>query len=255
MNTAIQEALQKNTTAEAVRAYCASHGLSRWCPRAALIDMDGVLYDSMPGHARAWKRMMDEAGIECTEEEFFLYEGMTGRATIEMLAKERLGYVPEEDIITAMYARKSEYFKQQGPRKPMPGADRMIRTLQANGLTRVLVTGSAQRSLLESLARDYPGGFEADMRVTALDVNHGKPDPEPYLRGLKIANTKPTETIVIENAPLGVRSGHDSGCFTIGITTGPVPSESLYEEGADIVFGSMADFADALEGLIECNQG
>lgn len=47
-------------------------------PRAALIDMDGTLYDSMPRHARAWMRMVGEIGIKATTEEFFMYEGRTG---------------------------------------------------------------------------------------------------------------------------------------------------------------------------------
>ena len=47
--------------------------------------MDGVLYDSMPGHTLAWKRMMEGIGVECTREEFYLYEGMTGAATVNLL--------------------------------------------------------------------------------------------------------------------------------------------------------------------------
>lgn len=240
----------KIVISKAIKAYCTTRGIKNWTPRAALIDMDGVLYDSMPGHAKAWKRMMDEAGIECCEEEFFLYEGMTGRATIEMLSRERLGKELDSDTINRLYTLKSEYFKQQGPRKPMPGADRMIEILKANGLTRVLVTGSAQQSLLECLAHDYPDAFHRDMRVTALDVVHGKPHPEPYLRGQKIAGVDASQAIVIENAPLGVKAGHASGSFTVGITTGPVPASALKEAGADIVFANMTTFADAVQELL-----
>jgi beta-phosphoglucomutase-like phosphatase (HAD superfamily) len=42
--------------------------------KAALIDMDGVLYDSMKGHTAAWYRMACELGIECTRDEFYAYE-------------------------------------------------------------------------------------------------------------------------------------------------------------------------------------
>ena len=37
--------------------------------------MDGVLYDSMPNHARAWMRVMTDSGIPAREEEFFLLRG------------------------------------------------------------------------------------------------------------------------------------------------------------------------------------
>lgn len=237
-------------TEQAIKEYCTRHGLETWRPHAALIDMDGVLFDSMPGHARAWKRMMEEEGVPCTVEEFFLYEGMTGKATIELLMRERLGREPVPGEVERLYARKTEYFRCQGRRKPMPGADRMLRTLREAGVTRVLVTGSAQSSLLESLEEEYPGAFLPGMRVTALDVTKGKPDPEPYLKGLGIAVCAPTSAMVIENAPLGVQAGHAAGCFTVGLTTGPVPTQALAEAGADIIFASMQEFADALPLII-----
>ena len=49
------------------------HHFERLTPRAALIDMDGTLYDSMPNHTKAWYRLMTEAGVACTPEEFYLY--------------------------------------------------------------------------------------------------------------------------------------------------------------------------------------
>ena len=51
----------------------------------ALIDMDGVLYDSMPNHSRAWKRLAAERGWHYADNEFFLYEGMTGAAIIRLM--------------------------------------------------------------------------------------------------------------------------------------------------------------------------
>ncbi|MDE6866981.1 MAG: beta-phosphoglucomutase, partial [Muribaculaceae bacterium] len=59
--------------------------------KAALIDMDGVLYDSMKLHTLAWYRMMTELGIPCERDEFYLYEGMTGKATINRLFQRAYG--------------------------------------------------------------------------------------------------------------------------------------------------------------------
>ena len=98
---------------------------------------------------------------------------------------------------------------------------------------------------------DYPGAFPAGKRVTALDVTHGKPDPEPYLKGLEKAGVKSDEAFVIENAPLGVRAGKAAGLFTIAVTTGPIPREAFEREGADLIFPSMDAFADALPELLE----
>lgn len=215
--------------------------------RAALIDMDGVLYDSMPYHAAAWRQMITEVGIPNTPEEFYLYEGMTGTDTINLLYRRELHRDATPEEVARLYARKAEIFNSMGKKKPMPAADRMLKAFMNAGIPRVLVTGSAQNSLLGNLNVDYPGAFPDTMRVTANDVAHGKPHPEPYLKGAAKAGVEPSETIVVENAPLGVRSAKAAGCFTVAVTTGPIPREVFEKEGADMIFPSMESFVAWLE--------
>jgi beta-phosphoglucomutase-like phosphatase (HAD superfamily) len=89
--------------------------------------------------------------------------------------------------------------------------------------------------------------------VTAFDVKYGKPNPEPYLMGLEKATAHFADplftmsyknSIVIENAPLGVQAGVASGCFTIAVNTGPLPDSALLDSGADLLFHSMQELAD-----------
>lgn len=203
--------------------------------KAALIDMDGVLYDSMPGHCRAWRETMLEEGLDIPAEEFFLYEGMTGAATINLLMEREKGVSLPLEECKAIYERKAEKFRAQGEPAAMPGAAEKIQKLREAGLKTVLVTGSAQNSLLNRLEKDYPGAFPPEMRVTALDVKNGKPHPEPYLRGLEKAGVRAEEAVVIENAPLGVRAGKAAGIFTIAWMTGPIPRDRFEAEGADLI--------------------
>lgn len=217
----------------------------------ALIDMDGVLYDSMKYHTLAWKRLADDLGLPASREEFYLYEGMTGAATLRLLL-ERAGREPMSDEkIAELYSRKTRYFRETGHREPMSGAVLMLESLRDADWKRVLVTGSSQHSLLDEIESDYPGAFLPGMRVTALDVSHGKPDPEPYLKGMALAEANPDECIVIENAPLGVIAGKAAGCFTVAVTTGPVPAEEFRKAGADVIFPSMPAFAAALDHVLK----
>lgn len=217
---------------------------------AALIDMDGVLYDSMKYHTLAWRQMMEEAGIMCSRDEFYSYEGMTGADTIRLIMKREGMHEPTEDEIRRLYARKTEIFKQIGRKEMMPGATDVLNELERMGVKRVLVTGSGQGSLLDEIDRDYPGAFLPGMKVTARDVTHGKPDPEPYLKGLEKAGVDAGHAFVIENAPLGVKAGKAAGCFTVAVTTGPIPIQELVDAGADMVFPSMTELARALPELI-----
>ena len=218
--------------------------------KAALVDMDGVLYDSMPFHARAWHSLFTELGVENSNpDEYYLYEGMTGADTIGMILKRELGQETTEEERRELYSRKSALFKDFGEKRMMPGAKEMLEGLKKLGFNTVLVTGSAQSSLLDGIEEDYPGFFPKERRVTALDVKNGKPHPEPYLRGLEKAGVSASEAIVVENAPLGVRAGKAAGCFTIAVTTGPIPASAFEKEGADIIFPDMTSFAKWLENI------
>lgn len=237
--------------AGALRHYRERTGFAALAPRAALIDMDGTLLDSMSLHTAAWHRMASELGIECTREEFYLYEGMTGAETINRLFLRAFGREATDTEKRELYARKSGYFNEFPRPAVMPGAQQMVRTLLERGIARVLVTGSGQHSNLERLASDFPGGFSAQLRITSADVSRCKPHPEPYLRGMALAKAEPWECIAVENAPLGVRSASGSKAFTVAVTTGPIPEREMWEAGADIVFPSMPAFAAALPALLD----
>lgn len=233
-----------------IRAYLERNGFVTFRPKAALIDMDGTLYDSMPNHARAWHRMMTELGVDSTLEEFYLYEGRTSGSTINILFNRALGRDATPDEIKEYYGRKTRYFQEYGPVQPMPGAARLMDEFVRFGLKRVLVTGSGQGSLLGRIDEDYPGVFLPGMRVTGRDVVHGKPDPEPFLKAMELAGVLPEESIVIENAPLGVEAGRRSRAFTVGVTTGPIPAREMWDAGADVVFPSMEECADRMPSLL-----
>ena len=233
-----------------IHRFLERHHYERVTPRAALIDMDGTLYDSMVNHTAAWHRLISELGIDCTRDEFYLYEGATGRATINHLFRRAYGHEATPDEADALYKRKTEYFKELPPVKVMPGAQKMVSELQRMGLTTVLVTGSGQNSVISRLDTDFPGAFPEQMRVTSRSVTNGKPHPEPYIRAMQMARVSPSASIVIENAPLGCEAADRAGAFTIGVTTGPIPETALYEAGAAIVFSSMPALAEALPVLL-----
>ena len=222
----------------------------RVIPRAALIDMDGTLYDSMKNHTKAWHRLMTELGVDCTREEFYLYEGRTGASTINALFQRQFGRDATDEEKTTLYHRKTEYFRELPPVLPMPGALDMLSTFRETGIQRVLVTGSGQQSVLDKISRDFPGMFDDDKRITAANVTHGKPHPEPFIRAMQLARVSPSQAIVVENAPLGVEAGDRAGAFTVGVTTGPIPREALEEAGAAVVFNSMPEFARLLPSLL-----
>ncbi|GHV59114.1 beta-phosphoglucomutase [Bacteroidia bacterium] len=220
--------------------------------KAVLFDMDGVLYDSMPGHVQAWHEVMSAMGIPASREEYYLHEGRTGRATIQIYFNQLFGRDATEEEYENLYARKTRRFVELGYHtQPMPGALEVLQKVKVLGLQRILVTGSGQNSLFEELDTHYPGYFDKNLLVTAYDVQYGKPHPEPYLMGLEKGNLLPEEAIVVENAPLGVESARAAGIYTVGVNTGPLPDSVLWEAGANVVYPSMQALAGNIEKLIQ----
>lgn len=217
--------------------------------RAALVDMDGTLYDSMPRHAEAWHTLCAEIGIDATRDEFFLYEGRTGASTINLLFKRAFGREASPEECKRLYHRKTELFAAMPAVEVMPGAQSFIGLLADRGTECVLVTGSGQNTLLNRLDSDYPGIFVK--RITSRDVTHGKPAPEPYLKALAMAGATASEAIVVENAPLGVESGVAAGVFTLAVTTGPIPRSEFVKAGADLIFDSMEQCAEFFKIISE----
>ena len=233
----------KNLLTEAIDRFRGRHRTTAKF-RAALVDMDGTLYNSMVNHTAAWHRMMTELGINEPRDSYYLFEGMTGRQTINTLFNKYLNREASPEEIEEYYRRKTVYFTQLPAVDPMPGAASLLSGLKAANWQCVLVTGSGQRTLIDRLQRDFPGVFDEDKMITSRDVARGKPHPEPYLKAMQLAQVAPSEAVVIENAPLGVEAGAKSGAFTIGLTTGPIPADALASAGADIVLPSMQALAD-----------
>ena len=237
--------------ADAVNRYAGRHGYGRFDPKAALIDMDGTLLDSMKWHTLAWLRLATELGIEATREEFYLYEGMTGAATIGLLFRRAFNREPTQAEVSELYSRKTSYFNELPRVGIVPGADELTALLIVRGITRVLVTGSGQISNLQRLNEDFPGAFADTMRITARDVTQGKPHPEPSLKAMQKAGVEPWQSIVIENAPRGVEAGASSGAFTVAVTTGPIPCGEMWRAGADVVFPSMHALVASMPAILE----
>ena len=220
-------------------------------PKVVLFDMDGVLYDSMPNHGIAWQRAMKEFGIHFTVEDSYATEGARGVDTIRKYAKAQLGKELTEEEAQKMYDLKAHYFHEMPEAKIFDGVTDLMKKIKDSGLKIGIVTGSAQRPLIERVTHDFGDSVSRDQITTAFDVKRGKPNPDPYLMGLKKAgNYAPSEGIVVENAPLGVRAGVAAGCYTVAINSGPLADSVLINEGANILFPTIREFADNWEEVL-----
>lgn len=215
--------------------------------RGFFFDMDGVLFDSMPLHAIAWERVMSKYGLPFTAHDTYVNEGRTGESVIDeafMVTQHRHATLEE---VRTIYDEKTELFRHLGDAQPIPGVAEVLQHVQAQGHQIWIVTGSAQQSLFDKLEMCFPGVFARDRMITAWDVKHGKPDPEPYLKAWEWSGLPKADCTVIENAPMGVQSGKGAGLTVYAVNTGILTREDLQRAGADSVFDNMAGLLQYLQ--------
>lgn len=235
---------------EAIEAFMDPSEGALFKPKAVLFDMDGVLFDSMKFHATAWTQVMNELGLKFDRHDAFMNEGRTGASTVNEFMKAQWNREATKDEVEAIYEKKTELFKTYGIVPPVLHIQEVLKIVKEAGLDRVIVTGSGQHSLFERIEAFFPEIFSEDKMVTAYDVVHGKPSPEPYLLGLEKAGVSPLEAIVVENAPLGVRAARAAGIFTIAVNTGELTEEDLAKEHPNLILPDMAALSTVLSELL-----
>jgi len=119
---------------------------------------------------------------------------------------------------------------------PLPGALALLASLP---LDRWTIVTSCTRRLAE--VRIKAAGLPLPARmVTSTDITHGKPHPEPYLKGVSLLGFPAAQCVVLEDAPAGIRSGKSAAAKVIALKTTASPA-ALRDAGADWILNNCAD--------------
>lgn len=193
-----------------------------------LFDLDGVLVDSTPAVARVWSRWALAHGFD-PEETVHKAHGRPSLATIQDLLPDA-DHVAENQVIL-----QGEIEDTEGV-VPIPGVLKLLNSVPRDRWALVTsCAGPLAQVRLKAAGLPLPSKI-----VTADDVRHGKPDPEPYLKGAALLGVPATKCVVFEDAPAGIRAGKSAGASVIAL-----PSTSSDDElegaGADWILRKYDD--------------
>ena len=207
----------------------------RW--RAVLVDLDGTLIDSEPGHQAAYQQFFTARGWDVDTETRRHFRGRRGSDVFATMPGPWAGEDPD-----ALVAEVLSYLDPEAaPPEPTPGAAEFVRTTHARGVPIALVT-SANRAWAEYAVGELLGLRECFATlVTWEDVVEGKPDPAPYLAGATALHVPPAEAMAIEDTVPGVESAAGAGIGRIVAVTTTTDEKSLLDAGAHRVVASLAD--------------
>jgi beta-phosphoglucomutase len=206
--------------------------------KAILFDFDGVLGKTMEDNYTAWAHSFVPYGVKIKREEYFLLEGAPPKKVAEIfLKKNHLGLESVGDIVRF----KENYYLENRSFSLYDGVQELIENLKTNGLQLALVTGASYQRLMGTDITSFLNQF--DVLITGDQVSQGKPNPEPYLLGAKKLNVTASECLVIENAPMGIKSAKEAGMYCVAICS-TLDKEHLAQ--ADAILDTIGELSPLL---------
>lgn len=208
---------------------------------AVAFDFDGVLARTMDDNHRAWRTVLQPFIPDLDREEYLLLEGLPPKAVAEALLGARgLPLGPAAELASL----KEEAYRRDHRISFYPGIPDLLRRLAAR-LPLGLVTGSGRARLEATLGPELQARFR--IVVTADETRRPKPDPDPYLAAAAGLGVAPARCLVVENAPLGIRSAKAAGMTVVAVAS-TLPPARLTE--ADHVVADSLAMADRVERLL-----
>ncbi|HHT9144331.1 MAG: HAD family phosphatase [Candidatus Brocadiaceae bacterium] len=183
--------------------------------QAIIFDMDGVLVDSMHYHAEAWDVALKTVGISIDKKIIYELEGANYRQVIDIILRQ-FGRIPTEEDVQDIGSKKLTIFGQIARVKPFDGIRELLETLKPKYKLAV-VSGSNRSTVHETLNTFFPDTFH--VVVDGEETKICKPSPEPYLKAVERLGVSKDRCLVIENAPLGIRSAKSAGLRCIAVTS------------------------------------
>ena len=200
---------------------------------AILFDLDGVLVDSTRSVERQWRAWALEQGLNGDQ----VANVSHGVRAIEVIR----AVAPHLDAEAEVRKLESREANDRDGVAVMPGAIDLVRSIPDG---RWCVVTSGTRHL--ATARLQLAGIPLPrVLITADDVTHGKPHPEPYLKGAQLLGVEPAECLVIEDAPAGIQSARTGGMKAIGLTS-TYPASALTQ--ANLVVKNLTQIQVRVNG-------
>jgi HAD superfamily hydrolase (TIGR01509 family) len=177
--------------------------------RGVLFDMDGTLVQSHASVERAWTTWSAEQGLDPAEV-LPLVHGSPADLTVRRL----LPALTDAEVRTAAQRQLELQYDDLDDVVPTAGALDLLALLDSAGIAWAVVTSADVRL---AAARLGACGIEPPVLVTVEDVTRGKPHPDGYLVAARALGLRPSEVLVVEDAPVGVRAGRAAGMLVAAL--------------------------------------
>lgn len=179
--------------------------------KAALFDLDGVIFDTEPLYTEFW----DHQGQQFKPDIPDFAHRIKGMTLVQIYEQYYPGDTATQQRITAAL----NDFEAHMSFNFIPGAHGFLLKLRQKGVKTAVVT-SSNKAKMAQVYRQHPD-FKSlfDAILTSEDFTRSKPDPECYLTAAGALGVAPSECVAFEDSVNGMRSVKDAGIYLVGLVT------------------------------------
>ena len=201
--------------------------------KAALFDLDGVVFNTEPQYTEFW-------GAQCREfhpEHPGLEHEIKGQTLVQIFDRHFSGDLAySQEIIT----NRLNDFEQTMRFDYVEGFEDFVSRLRSRGVKTAVVTSSniAKMQSVYQSRSEFRQMFDAIL--TSEDFERSKPDPDCYLKAAERLGAEIDECIVFEDSFNGLKSGRAAGMKVVGLaTTNSAESIAPY---SDVIISNYNNF-------------
>lgn len=189
--------------------------------KAAIFDMDGVLFDTEVLYQECWHELAAEHGVTLDDGFKKAICGTSGELMRRVI--EKYYHVADSTkIIEGCQSKLNEKLSRNVPMKP--GVREILEAFRAHNM-KIAVASSSRRSRIENNLDKSGLACYFDEIVCGSDVANGKPAPDIFIAAANALGYDPKECYVFEDSANGVKAGHAAGSFVIMVPDQIQPDE------------------------------
>jgi HAD superfamily hydrolase (TIGR01509 family) len=210
-----------------------------------ILDLDGTLVDSVYQQVVAWRRALDDCGIQLSVWKIHRRIGMSGDLLINALVRETNRPI-DEGLVDDLRKRYSiAYAEERLSVRPLPGSRELIEALISDGVAWAIATSS--RAANAAPALEMLGVPHDAVVVTSEQVRHAKPDPDLFIKAAELLSVDLRQSVVVGDSVWDLLAARRAGALGVGLLSGGYGREELERAGAYRVYDDPLDLHDHLD--------
>lgn len=212
------------------------------CIGALVLDLDGTIVDSFPGHVESWTRTIERFGGSADREEIRLQMGKSSHD----ISRALLGEIDFGELERASRTKDEIYYDIIPDfLEVIDGADRTLRELKERGYM-ISIASSNPLKVIERSLRVVGLREVVDEIASQEEVAKGKPEPDIFLLARSKLGVTSDDCTVVGDTSFDMEAARRAGMFAIGFTGGVQGREELEAANPDLVITDITDLLHLL---------